>query len=169
MELHLAALDREQGVGAPLVLVGRAAARLAAAAPFVAEQELGAVVVERRRVPERHVGVGGRVDADRMLGIVDVEQQAQARAGAAREPDLGIDGDVVALIRALGGALVAAARPPAPRPAPRSPRAAAAAAAASRSRGSARARSWLIGGTGRPWKMRGELTIAAVPAPSSAP
>src|SRR4029077_5288623 len=95
----LVVVDGEERVGAPLQLVGRAATWLTAAAPLVAEQQLGAVVVEGRRVPERHVGVGDGVDANRVLGIVDVEQQAEAGARAAREADFRIHGDVVALIR----------------------------------------------------------------------
>src|SRR5204863_2079067 len=106
---QLAVLNREQRVGAPFLLVGDTAARLRAASPFVAEQELGAVVVERRRVPERHVGVGRRIEPDRMLGIVNVEQKTEAGAGAAGEPDLGIDRDVVTLIGPRRRALSVAA------------------------------------------------------------
>src|SRR6185503_12287323 len=43
-----------------------------------------------------------------MLGIVDVNQQAEARARAARQANLWVDGDVVALIRTGRRTLVAA-------------------------------------------------------------
>ena len=173
VELELVVLDREERVGAPLRLVRIAAARLRAAAPLVGEQDLLAVVAERRRVPERHVGVRRRVDADRVRRIVDVEEQAEARARATREADLRIDGDVVALIgtarRPCVRSGVAAARtgrgapgaasgaPPGAAPAA----AARAAAASARALASSASRSALRGGTGRPLKMRGELTIAA--------
>src|SRR5881296_606565 len=75
----------------PLFLVGGAAPRLPAAAPLVAEEDLRAVVVERRRVPERHVRVRHGVDADRMLRIVDVQQETEARARAAGGTNLRID------------------------------------------------------------------------------
>ena len=91
---------REDRVGAPLRRIGRAALRLAAAAPLVGEQHLGAVVVERRRVPVREVRVGDGGDAHGMRGIADVEQQAVALARAAGEADRRIDRDVVALRRA---------------------------------------------------------------------
>ena len=83
VKLQLAVLNREERVGAPLLLVRHAAARLAATSPFVAEQELCAVVVERRRVPERHVGVGRRIEENGVLRIADVGQQTEASAGAA--------------------------------------------------------------------------------------
>ena len=70
-----------------------------AAAPLVGEQHLGAVVAEGRRVPERHVDVGDLVDADRIGDFADVEQQPVAAARAAGKADVGIDGDVMALIR----------------------------------------------------------------------
>src|SRR5690606_6999698 len=100
VEAQLAVLDREDRVGAPLVLVGLAAAGLRAAAPLVGEEDLRAVVAERGGVPEGEVRVGGGVGADRVRDVADVEQQAVAAAGAAGEADLGIDGDVVALGRA---------------------------------------------------------------------
>ena len=75
----------------------------AAAAPLVGEQDLGAVVVERRRVPVGEVGVGHGVEAHRMRRIADVEQEAVALARAAGETDRRIDRDVVALGRARRG------------------------------------------------------------------
>jgi len=98
-------------------------------------------------------------DPDRMLRIADVEQQTEPGAGAAREADFRIYGDVVALIRTCRRRLIAAAGPgatrlstaPPPPPAPL------------RDRGDPGAsRSSLCGGTGRPWNTRGELTMAAV-------
>ena len=50
-ELELAVDDVEQRVRAPLRLVGHPAASRRAAAPLVGEDDLGAVVVERRRSP----------------------------------------------------------------------------------------------------------------------
>ena len=122
MELHLLVLDGEERIRAPLQLVGRAAARLAAAAPFVAEQHLGAVVVERRGVPERHVRIGDFVDADGVNRIADVEQQAETSARAAGQADIRIHRDVVALVRSPWRARRPAAAAAAPRPAPPGPR-----------------------------------------------
>ena len=100
VEHQLVVLDRKERVGAPLHLVGLAAARRPASAPFIGEQNLLAVVAERRRMPERHVRIRGSVEPDRMRGIADVEKQAEPRAGAARQADLRVDRDVMALIRA---------------------------------------------------------------------
>src|SRR6266566_2294720 len=55
LELHLAVLEREQRVRAPVRVVVVAALGLPAAAPLVREQDLGAGVVERRGVPVREV------------------------------------------------------------------------------------------------------------------
>ena len=118
-ERHLVAADREDRVGAPLVFVRRAATRLRAAAPFVGEEHLRAVVVERRRMPEGEVRIGDSTDAPRVGDVVNVEQQAISRARAAGESDRRIDGDVVALCRSalrerrilLGTPPPAAARP----------------------------------------------------------
>ena len=62
---QLAFVESEDGVGAPVHGIGRAAARLAAAAPFIGEQHLGAVVVEVGGVPEGVVGIADGVDAHR--------------------------------------------------------------------------------------------------------
>ena len=94
---------------APHSCLSVARQRGASAAPLVGEQHLRAVVVERRRVPEREVGVGDGVDALRVRHVADVEQQAVAAARAAGEPDRRIHGDVVALVRA-------GRRPALPRP-----------------------------------------------------
>ena len=97
LELQLAVREREDRVGAPLLRIGRAALGLAAAAPLVGEQELGAVVVEGGRVPVGEVRVGHGGDPLRVGRIADVEQQAVALAGAAGQTDRGIERDVVAL------------------------------------------------------------------------
>ena len=109
VEHQLALLDREERVAAPLRAIGRPALRTAAAAPLVGEQHLGAVVAERRRVPQCHVRVAGEVHAHRVRRFADVEQQAVADARAAGETDRRIQRDVVALVRARRWAAVAAA------------------------------------------------------------
>ena len=108
LERHSAARPREDRVRAPFGLVRDAAARLQAPAPLIGEQNLGAVVVERRRVPERKVGVGHGADPLRIGDVTDVEQEAIAAARTARQPDRRVDGNVVALCRASGGTLAAA-------------------------------------------------------------
>ena len=95
-ELHLPVDDVEEGVGAPLRSVGRPAAGARAAAPLVGEDHLGAVVVERRRVPVRVVRVTHRIEPHRVHRIGDVEQDAVALAGAGGEAELGVGRDVVA-------------------------------------------------------------------------
>ena len=70
-----------------LFAVVGAALGAAAAAPFIGEQQLGAVVVERRRVPVGEIRVRDREQAPRMRRVADVEQQAVPRAGAARQAD----------------------------------------------------------------------------------
>ena len=98
VEHQLLVDDVEDGVGAPVEQIGRAAARRGAAAPLVGEDDLGAVVVERGRVPVGEVLVGDRVEADRVHRIGDVEQDAVARAGAGRQADGRHHRDVVALV-----------------------------------------------------------------------
>ena len=111
LEPHLSVLDGEDGVGAPLYGVGRAALRLAAPAPLVGEQDLGPVVVERRRVPVGEVRVTHRADANRVDRVADVEQEAVAPARAARQAERRVQRDVVALggpgTRAVSAVLVA--------------------------------------------------------------
>ncbi len=108
VKFQLAVLDGEERVAAPLHLVRRTAARLSAAAPLVGEENFLAVVVERRRVPEGHVGVGRGIEADRMRGVADVQQKPHAAARASGEPDFRIDRDVVTLIRAARRLVTAA-------------------------------------------------------------
>ena len=98
-ELELSIRQGEDGVGAPFLLVARPALGLAAAAPLVAEQDLGAVVVEGGGVPVGEIRVGGLVDPLRAGGVADVEQKPVAAAGAAGEADRGVQRDVVALGR----------------------------------------------------------------------
>ena len=97
-ELQLAIDDVEDGVGAPVRRIGRAAARTRAATPFVGEDHLGAVVVERRRMPVGEVLVDDLIEPHRVHRVGDVEQDAVARAGAGGEADLREHGDVVALV-----------------------------------------------------------------------
>ena len=100
LERHRVVGEREDGVRAPLGLVERAALGLPATAPLIREQNLGPVVVERRRVPVGEVGIGDRPDAARMRRVVHIEQQPVAAARPARQTDRRIHGDVVALVRA---------------------------------------------------------------------
>ena len=74
-----------------------AALRRAAAAPFVGEEHLRAVVVERGRVPVGEVRVGHRIETHRVDRIADVEQQAVAFTRAAGQAECRVDRDVVAL------------------------------------------------------------------------
>ena len=99
LESHLAALDREDRIGAPLLRIGRAALRVVTTAPLVAEEHLGAVVVERRRVPVGEVGIGHGADAARIHRVADVEQEAVTLAGTTGHSDRRIHRDVVALGR----------------------------------------------------------------------
>src|SRR5207237_10469547 len=73
------------------------------------EQDLGAVVIERRRVPVREVRVRYLRQANRMRRIADVEQEAVALARATGQSDRGIQRDVVALRRSGAWALDAVA------------------------------------------------------------
>jgi hypothetical protein len=77
-EAQLAIDDVEDRVGTPGRKIFCAAARPDSAAPFIGEQDLGAVVVERRRVPVGEVLVGGIGQAFGPLGVADVEQDAVA-------------------------------------------------------------------------------------------
>src|SRR4029079_18989844 len=63
------------------------------------EQHLRAVVVERRRVPEREVRVRNGADAHRVRRIRDVEEQPIAAARTAAAADRGEYGDVMTLRR----------------------------------------------------------------------
>ncbi len=115
-ELELAVDDVVDRVRAPGQRVVGAAARPAAAAPLVGEDDLGAVVVEGRRVPVGEALVDDLVDALRVQRVGDVEQDAVARAGAGGDPALGEHGDVVALVGAVGllGVVAVVAAPPQP-------------------------------------------------------
>src|SRR5262249_36662782 len=86
----------EQRIGSPLFRIARAALGTTAAAPFVGEENLGAAVVEGRRMPVREVRVRHRGGAARVGGILDVDQETVAFAGAAGHPYRGIERDVVA-------------------------------------------------------------------------
>ena len=98
LERHPAIVERENGVGAPLRLVEVPALRLSTTAPLVGEEQLGAVVVERRRMPIGKIRVRHRADASRMRRVPNVEQQSVAAARAARETNGRIDSDVMALV-----------------------------------------------------------------------
>src|SRR5687768_16592609 len=109
--------DVEDRIRAPRERIRRAAPRPAAAAPFIREDDLGAVVVERRRVPVGKALVGNEVEAFGISRIADVHQDAVAGARPRGETDLRIYGDVVALRRHAGGlraGAVIAALPQAP-------------------------------------------------------
>ena len=62
--------DVVDGIGAPGQRIDRAAARTAAAAPFIREQDLGAVIVERGGMPVGEALVIHRVEALRILGVI---------------------------------------------------------------------------------------------------
>ena len=95
---QLAFRDVENGVGAPVHRIGGAATRLAAAAPFVGEQDLGAGVVEVGGMPESVVGIADGGDADGIHGVRNVQHDSVSGTRAGREPDGRIDGNVVALV-----------------------------------------------------------------------
>src|SRR5207245_2228723 len=104
----------EDRVGSPLGLVGGAALGLQTPTPLVGEQQLGAVVVERRRMPKREVRVGHRGEAPRVARVANGEQQT-VRGGRAA-PDsrrrASVPGIVAVnrpLARASAAALAAAA------------------------------------------------------------
>ena len=78
--------------------IGCAAAWIRAAAPLVSKHDLGAVVVERGRVPVGEVLVRDLVEARRAHRIRYVEQDAVAGSGARGKPDFREDRDVVALV-----------------------------------------------------------------------
>src|SRR5947207_13509346 len=97
LELQLHADDAEDRVGAPLLRVARAALRLTTATPLVREEQLGTVVVERRRMPVREVRIGDSRDADGMRRIVNVEKEAVTLARTTGEADRREHRDVMAL------------------------------------------------------------------------
>jgi len=105
--------DIEHRVAAPHRRMNVLAHRLRAAAPFVGEEQLGRVVVERRGVPERERGVGDVIQSLRLGHDARIEQQTVAGAGAAEQLGPRIAGDVVApggRVRVgFAGALAAAA------------------------------------------------------------
>src|SRR5690606_34673686 len=97
-KLELTVDDVEYRVRAPVLWVGRAAARTRAAAPFVGENDLCAVVAERRGVPVREARIDHLVHPRGIHRIGDIEQNAVTRACTGGEPELGEDGDVVTLV-----------------------------------------------------------------------
>src|SRR6185436_20724300 len=96
---HLVVDDAEDRVSSPLATIGRAALRLAAAAPFVGEENRRAVVVERRRVPVREVRVSNGGDAHGMSRVANVEQESVAFTRTAGQSDRRVHCNVVALRR----------------------------------------------------------------------
>src|SRR3546814_7057554 len=82
---ELAVYDVVDGVGAPVPRILCAAARPRSAAPFVGEQHLRPVIVERRRVPIGEAFVDHRVDPLRLARVGDVEDDAVARTRARGE------------------------------------------------------------------------------------
>ena len=101
LELQLLVLDGEDRIRAPLRLVAGAALGLRPTAPLVREQQLRAVVVERRRMPVGEVRVRGGVEARRIDRIADVEQDAMPFARATGQAERREHSDVVTL-RQLG-------------------------------------------------------------------
>ena len=96
-EHQLAIDDVVDRIAAPIQRVFRPAARTPAAAPFVGEDDLRPVVVERRRVPVGDVLVDDLVEPDRIHRIPDVHEDAVPGAGAGGQAELREDGDVVTL------------------------------------------------------------------------
>src|SRR5690606_28586918 len=117
-DLEVAHELRIRGIGDVVDRIGaavradvRVAGRRAAAAELVGEQDLLAVLADRGAVPEREVLVLDRGDHLRVDRVTDVDDRALARAGAGRETDLLVDGDVVAAggaVGALGARVVTA-------------------------------------------------------------
>lgn len=95
--------DGEDGVGAPGHGVGDTAARLAAAAPLIGEENGLAVVGEVGGVPEGVVGIGDGIEALGVCGVLDVQQDAVTGARAAGQAKPGVGGDVVAASGGRGG------------------------------------------------------------------
>ena len=111
-ELELAVDDIVYGIGTPVERIVSAAARSAAATPFVGEDDLGAVVVERGRVPVGEAGIDRGVHALRIERVGNIEEDAVTRTRAGGYVALGKYGDVVALVgapRLLRIAVIAAA------------------------------------------------------------
>ena len=98
-EPHLVVFQRKNGVGAPFHGIGGAAFRGYAAAPFVRKKNARAVVAERSRMPVGEVRIRDGVDALRIRRVRDVQQQPVAFARAARQANLRIQGNVMALRR----------------------------------------------------------------------
>ena len=67
---QLAILERKDRVGAPIDRVIGAALRARPTAPFVREEQLARVVVERRRMPEGKVRVAHRLQTLRVERIL---------------------------------------------------------------------------------------------------
>ena len=100
--LELAVDDVVDGVGTPVERVVGAAARPSTAAPLVRVNDLGAVVVECRRVPVREALVDNLVDPLRLQRVGNVEEDAVAGAGTGRDFEFREHRDVVALVGAVG-------------------------------------------------------------------
>ena len=74
LELELPVGKGEDGIRTPFHFVGGAAFGLASTTPFVGEQELGAVVIEGRRMPVGKIGVGHGRYPNRVCRILDVDR-----------------------------------------------------------------------------------------------
>ena len=71
-----------------------------AAAPLIGEEDFGAIIVERGRVPIGEFLIQNRVDAHRLVRIRDIENHAIARTRSGGNLLVRKHCDVVAMIRA---------------------------------------------------------------------
>ncbi len=91
--------DRERRVAAHLHHAVRLAHRSRAAAPFVREDDLPAIIAEHGRVPALEVRVRLRGKAHRLFGVRDVHEQSMAQARAGQEVQCRVGRHVVAVAR----------------------------------------------------------------------
>src|SRR5262245_47027356 len=83
VEDQIFVFDGKQGISAPFRFIGNTTARLRSASPLIGTQHLASVIIESRRMPERHVVVACHVDAKRMRRVMNLEQQTEPGARAA--------------------------------------------------------------------------------------
>src|SRR5713101_3722007 len=98
LKFQLLVDDRKDRVPTPIRRIDLAATRTQAASPLVRENDFRSVIIKGCGVPIREVLLPDRIEADRMNGIRDVEQNSVPRARTRRESNLRINSDVMTLI-----------------------------------------------------------------------
>src|SRR5688572_28281244 len=96
-ELQATILDLENRIRTPVLPVTCPAPGRRATTPFVGEQDLRAIVIERGGMPVRKIRIGGRVHSNRVQRITDIDQESVSFARSCGQANRRVHRDVVTL------------------------------------------------------------------------